>query len=247
MFFVKKFVSAFLMPYPIGLLLLFIGVLFLLFRSYKKGRLFVILSFVWLLIFSNSYVAGKLLYPLEQNHKALLHIPNVNYVLVLGGGHNTNDKLSITSQINATSINRLIEGVRIYKELKGAKLIVSGYGGNDKTPHAFMQKKLAIALGVKEEDIITNPTPRDTGEEALEVKKLVKNEKFIMVTSASHMTRAMLLFQKQNLNVIAAPTNHLVRKEPRFRYKPSAGNLVKSQVAVHEYLGIAWGKIKGII
>lgn len=246
MFFVKKFVSAFLMPLPIGLILLFLGVLFLLFNSYKKGRFFVIISFVWLLIFSNSYVANSLLYPLEQNHKALLNIPKVNYILVLGGGHKSNNTLSITSQVNATSINRLIEGIKIYKELNNAKLIVSGYSGqNDEVPHAFMQKKLAIALGVKEKDILTMPNPKDTGQEAIEVKKIVNDEKFILVTSASHMSRAMMLFKKQNLNVIAAPTGHLV-KDKKF-LNISAKNLYKSKIAFHEYLGIIWGKIKGII
>lgn len=246
-FFIKKLVSAFLMPFSIGMILLFLGLVFFLFNSNKKGKIFVSLSFIWLLVFSNSFVAGKLLYPLEQNHKALLNIPKVNYVLVLGGGHNSNENLSITSQVNATSVNRLIEGIKLYQELKNAKLIVSGYGGSDKTPHALMQKRLAISLGVDEKDILTMPTPRDTGEEAIEAKKIVKDEKFILVTSASHMTRAMLLFKKAGLNVIAAPTNHLIKKPPEFKYKPSASNLVKSQVAFHEYLGIAWGKIKGII
>lgn len=245
MFFIKKIVSAFLMPLPIGLILLFIGVFFLLFNSYKKGRFFVIISFVWLALFSNAYISNSLLYPLEQNHKALLTIPKVNYVLVLGGGHKTNNNLSITSQVNTISVNRLAEGIRIYKKLENAKLIVSGYSGlNDKTPHAFMQKKLAISLGVKKEDILTMPNPKDTAQEALAVKEIVKNKKFILVTSASHMTRAMLLFKKQNLKVIAAPTGHLFDKK---FLKFNAKNLYKSKIAFHEYLGIVWGKIKGII
>ena len=46
--------------------------------------------------------------------------------MVLGSGHTSNDNLSITSQVAPVGINRLAEGIRIYKELENAKLIEDG-------------------------------------------------------------------------------------------------------------------------
>ena len=72
-----------------------------------------------------------------------------------------------------------------------------------------MASNLAISLGVKTEKILELQKPVDTRAEAIEMKKIVGNKAFILVTSASHMKRSILLFKKLGLNPIAAPTYHL--------------------------------------
>ena len=144
-------------------------------------------------------------------------------------------------------INRLAEGIRIYKELENAKLIVSGYGADDENSHALMQEKLAISLGVKKEDIIRLDTPKDTKEEAIETRKLLGNKDFILVTSASHMKRANLLFQKEGLNPYLAPTYHLGNKTHSFSSYFSARNFYKVEVAWHEYLGLLYSYLRNEI
>lgn len=244
MFVLKKIISAFLLPLPIGLFLLFLGLMFLLFNSYKKAKLFIFLSFLWFTLLSSSIVSNALIKPLEDSHNALLNTPKVEYILVLGSGHNTNENLSITSQVTPTGINRLAEGIRHYKNLENAKLVLSGYGAKDENSHALMQEKLAISLGVKAEDIIKQDSPRDTKEEAMAIKKIVGQNPFILVTSASHMKRAVLLFQKEGLNFIASPTNHYVSKDRRIF---SAKNLRKCEMAIHEYLGLLYSWIRNDI
>jgi len=78
----------------------------------------------------------------------------------------------------------------------------------------------------------------------------VGNEKFILVTSASHMPRSMALFEKLDMQPIPAPTDYGVRKRQGVSpgmFFPSADNLRKAEKAFHEYLGLAWGKIRGQI
>ena len=167
--------------------------------------------------------------------------------MVLGNSHTSNDNLRITSQVAPVGINRLAEGIRIYKELENAKLIVSGYGADDENSHALMQEKLAISLGVKKEDIIRLDTPKDTKEEAIETRKLLGNKDFILVTSASHMKRANLLFQKEGLNVIASPTNHLAYEDDSYSSYFSAKNLRNCEMAIHEYLGLIYSYLRNDI
>lgn len=247
MFLFKKIVSAFLLPIPIGLFLLFISFIYLIFNSYKKAKIFLFLSLLCFGLFSSQIISNAILKPLEDTHSALIHTPNVKYVLVLGSGHKSNNSLSITSQVKEVGINRLVEGIRHYKKLQNAKLIVSGYGGFDENSHALMQEKLAISMGVKKENIIKLNKPRDTKEEALEAKKIVKNEKFILVTSASHMKRSMLLFKKQNLNPIASPTNHRAYESDSFSLYFSSRNIKNCEIAIHEYLGMIYSKLKNDI
>ena len=251
LFVIKKLISAFLLPIPIAIMLFVLGVFFLMINSKKKAKFFILSCFVWLLLVSNQTVSNALLKPLEDSHKALLNTPNVEYILVLGNGHTTNEELSITSQLNPTAINRLAEGIKHYQNLKAQnkdiKLIVSGYSGEDINTHAYMQEKLALSMGVKSEDIIRLDSPKDTPQEAIETKKIVGNKAFILVTSASHMKRSMMLFSKLKLNAIAAPTNYLSSEDKSFNGHFNATNIKKVELAIHEYLGIAWGKIRGLI
>ncbi len=244
MFFLKKFIAGFLMPLPIALILVCVSLFFLYKKVYFKSKVFLFLSLFWLFLFSYSPIANRLLSPLESSYKALKTIPEVKYIVVLGSGHRTNEELSITSQLNTTAINRFLEGYRLYKNLPNSKLVFSGYEGKDITPHAIMQEKLALELKIDKENIITISKPKDTKEEALAIKELLKDEKFILVTSASHMKRTMFIFKNLNLNAIPAVTNHLVKDNGEFLSRPSAFNLYKSEVAFHEYIGILWEKIK---
>ncbi len=249
-FLLKKFVSMFLMPLPLGVAFIILGLFFLHKNKITKAKVVLSLSIVWLFIFSYSPIANSLLHSIESKNPTLHTAPkNIKYIYVLGGGHDTDDKLPITSQVNETSVIRLTEGIRLYHQLdQKAKIIVSGsHGLFDLTEHAVMQKKLAISLGVNKEDIILHLGTRDTEEEAKAGKKLLTNESFILVTSASHMTRALKFFTNEGLHPIPAPTNHLSSiKYLKYTNFFSSHALMKSRIVFHETLGIMWQKIKGI-
>lgn len=248
-FLLKKYVSMFLMPFPLGIALVLLGLFFLYRNKLTKAKVTLTLSILWLFIFSYPPLANILLYSIESNYPTLHQAPkNVKYIYVLGGGHHTDESLPITSQIIDVSVVRLNEGIRQYRQLNGkAKIIVSGYRGlYDPTEHAVMQKRLAVSLGVKEEDIILHLGTRDTQEEAQAGKALLGKEPFILVTSASHMTRALNFFKQEGLNPIPAPTNHLSHVEHMNYTKIfSASALKKSHILFHEYLGLIWQKMKG--
>jgi len=243
----KKLISAFIMPLPIGLFLLLIAFIFLMKNSYTRGKIFLFISLLWFVSFSSQPIANALLKPLEDSHKALLEVPDVKYILVLGSGHNTNESLSIISQLREVAINRLNEGLRLHKLIDNSKIIVSGYKGFDKNHHSQMSKRFLLELGVNKNSIITMDKPLDTRMEANEALKIIGKEKFILVTSASHMKRSMLIFKKLGLNPIPAPTYYLSFEVGDYNMLFAAFNLYKSKVAFHEYMGLLWGKIRGFI
>ena len=248
-FLLKKFVSMFLMPLPLGVALILLGLFFLYRNKAAKAKFTLTLSVVWLFFFSYPPFVNTLLHPIESNHPTLHKAPeNIKYIYVLGGGHHTDESLPITSQVMDVSVIRLNEGIRQYRQLNGkAKIIVSGYHGlYDPTEHAVMQKRLAVSLGVNEEDMILHLGTRDTQEEAQAGKTLLGKEPFILVTSASHMTRAVNFFKQEGLNPIPAPTNHRSNiKHLNYTKLFSASALKKSHILFHEYLGLIWQKIKG--
>ena len=249
-FMLKKTVSMFLMPLPLGVALIILGLFFLYRNKLTKAKITLILSIVWLFIFSYPPVADTLLHSIESNNPTLHIAPKkIKHIYVLGGGHHTDSSLPITSQVSETSVIRLTEGIRLYHQLhENAKLIVSGYHGlYDLTEHAVMQRKLAISLGVNKEDIILHLGTRDTQEEAKAGEKLLGKDAFILVTSASHMSRALNFFTNEGLNPIPAPTNHLASIQ-HLNYTDffSSRALMKSNIVFHELLGLLWQKLKGI-
>ncbi|UPT78208.1 envelope biogenesis factor ElyC [Sulfurovum sp. XGS-02] len=249
-FLLKKLISMFLMPLPLGVFFIVLALVLLYRHKIKPAKFLLALSIVWLFFFSYPPVANTLLHSLESNTPTLHNAPgNIKYIYVLGGGHHTDKNLPITSQVVEASVVRLTEGIRLYHQLhEEATIIVSGYRGSfDPTTHAVMQKKLALALGVKEEKLILRPEPRDTEEEAKAAKALLGDKPFILVTSASHMTRAMHFFKNEGLAPIPAPTNHLASTQYLDYTKFfSSEALMRSRVAFHELLGLIWQKIKGI-
>jgi len=69
----------------------------------------------------------------------------------------------------------------------------------------------------------------------------VPAERFFRVTSASHMRRAVRHFERAGLQPIPAPTGFKTggdRLNTPSYWLPSAGNLRKTERAVHETLGL---------
>ena len=235
------------MPLNIGLLLMLIG-LYQLFRNkYAKAKVYLLVSFVWLALIHFIPFTEILINPLEMQYSAYKGIPTAKYVLVLGNGHSSNDNIPIPAQTSKISLMRLSEALRLKVLNPKMKIITSGYGGGDRRSQAQMQKEVAMVLGVKEEDIILCGTSKDTQEEAINVKKMIGEEPFILVTSAAHMPRAMALFKKQGLAPIPAPTDFLASGEKNPLHYFSADALSMSTSAFHEYIGILYARLRGII
>ncbi|MCJ7766260.1 MAG: envelope biogenesis factor ElyC [Thiovulaceae bacterium] len=247
LFVVKKVVSEFLGPLSIGLVVAASGLYALYSDRLKTSKILITIAFIWISLMSYGPVSDMLLKPLEQQYPALLATPQeISYVMVLGSGHTSNAKLPISSQLSRTAVVRLSEGIRQYNNLQNAKLVVSGYNGfYDPSSHASMQKRLALSLGVKREDIMMFEEPKDTEDEALAMKARVGSEPFILVTSASHMPRAIRIFTHLGLNPIAAPTDYNAGGKIEWLHMPDGDGLQRSNLAFHEYYGLIWQWIKG--
>lgn len=248
MFFVKKFISSFLTPFPIFLLLVGIGFYFWQRNDDRRDKKIFLFSLLWISLLSYSPFSALLLLPLESTYSKveLTNMPP-KYIHVLGSGHTSNPHIPLSSEIGLVSLARLNEGVFLYKSHPNMKLIFSGYGGRDPVSNARKNSQMAIALGVNPKDIILLEKPQDTQEEALAAKKIIGDQPLILVTPASHMVRASALFRKEGIEVIAAPTDFQAKGNDTLWQFPSAEGLGRSEAAFHEYLGLGWGRLKGYL
>lgn len=240
----KKLITFFVEPYGLFLCLLCFGIFFLYKNRIKLATNILYFLLTLMFLFAYPPFANILITNLEDNYQKFDYKKEIKYIHVLGGGHIIDDTQPLSSLINNNSIKRIIEGVIIHKKNPNSKLIFTGYSGRTSISNAYMNAKLAQELGVKKDDIIVNGKPKDTREESLYIKSLLgKNESFILVTSATHMPRAMKLFHSIGLYPIPAPTDFHKNKTSSFLQFPSISALLESKIAIHEYIGIIWNMI----
>ena len=254
MFLLKKIVAHFLYPVPLCIEILLLGLIFLLLtRRQRTGKALVAAGVALLVILSYSQISDRIVRPLEAAYPPLAELaplPDVRWVVVLGGGHTSDTKQPLTSQLSDASVVRLVEGIRIQRALPASKLVLSGGGVFDPVPEAEIRAQLALSIGVNEDDIILEPRPNDTKDEARYLLEVIGKDRFILVTSAVHMPRSIALFERLGMRPIPAPTDHRVKKIPEGRpdmFFPKSESLHNAKRAFHEYLGFAWARIRGQI
>ena len=226
-FLIKKIVSAILMPLPIGLIVGVLGLLYLYQNRIKKAKIFLSFSLLWITIVTSAPFSNLLLEPLEERYERVEEIPkDIKYILVLGGDIE----------------KRGWEALRLYFKIPNVKIITSGYNPYGAVTEAVKSAKLLESSGIPKEDILVRCKPKDTSEEAKEVKKIVGKKPFILVTSASHMSRAVSIFKKEGLNFIVSP--YKGQSDNRVITSPQGKELQKTDKAWHEYLGILWYSLR---
>lgn len=259
MFWLKKLVSFWLMPLPLCLLLLACGwALMRLPRRARLGRLMALAGAVLLALLSNKLVSTRLLRPLEDQFPAIPEIApggaapaalsGCRFVGVLGSGHSDMPGVPATSQLSASGLARIVEAVRILRSLPDARLVVSGPAEPGKASHASVLAHAAESLGVSPGRIVLIDTARDTEDESFAFARIAAGSRVALVTSAWHMPRAAHLFRKAGVDFVACPADFVSRWDGNLQWADlgwDSESLGRSTMAVHEWLGLLWLRIRG--
>jgi uncharacterized SAM-binding protein YcdF (DUF218 family) len=246
-FLLRKVLAEVLMPVP---LILLVGVVALVlhFRGRPRpARRFAVAAFLLLWAGSCMPLARLAVSHFESAYPAFPG-DSVEAVVVLGGGHVSDPSLPVTAVPEAQSLYRITEGVRIARAQPWAEVIFSGYGGTDPRPSAQVGADLAGALGLDPGRIAMAVGPRTTAEEARALAPRLRGKRFALVTSATHMPRAVRLFRAQGLEPVPAPTGHLAKHPPTFDWRdlvPSVGALTLTRQAWYETVAGVWARIGG--
>ncbi len=168
--------------------------------------------------------------------------------MVLGGGTSSDPDIPPVSRLSESSLAHLIEGMRLHRQLPTSKIILSGGRVFGTGSDAEAMRDLAIQLGVAPENLIDEASSSDTESQAQNVGKIVGGDAFLLVTSASHMPRAMALFTKAGMNPVPAPTHYLSHANQGVSptdFYPSLRGLRKSETVIYEGLSSLWAKLRG--
>src|SRR5262249_26849688 len=192
-------------------------------RSCVSALTCFLISLIVVFYFSESL----LLIPLEMRFPRWEKMPGepIVGILVLGGfllDSQVNERPDKLSNISA----RMIETARLSQLYPNAKILYSG-GANE----AESGRKLLMQLGVASDRIFIENQSRTTAQNAKFSKIVVSakiSEKWILVTSAYHMPRAVGAFRAAGFTVEAYPVDFLKPEEGREYMK----------VALREYIAL---------
>ena len=250
LFTLKKYIGGMMLPLPLLLIIIALGLALVWFSRFQKsGKTLVTLGWFALLLLSLQPVADSLLRPVENKYPTWQGNQKVAYIVVLGGGYTWDPDWAPSSNLINNSLPRLNEGIRLWLANPGSKMIFTGAAAKtNPVSTAEAGARVAESLGVPRSSIITLDSPKDTEEEAAAVKQAIGEAPFLLVTSASHLPRAMIFFEKQGLRPLPAPANQMAIDAPLNPWErviPSPMWLMHSDRVGYETLGRLWQWLKG--
>lgn len=243
--------------YPLGLtssLLLIAAVLIWWGRRYLAvAFLLSALTILW--VSSMPVTAIWLAISLERMYLpvAVARSPQADAIVVLGGGVGPAVPPRLYPDLGRGA-DRTLHAARLYAAGKAPLVIVSGGSLSFMGPKAPESRAMRVLLrdwGVPASAIVLDSVSRNTRENALEVKRILRQrgfQKILLVTSAMHMRRALAVFTAAGIDTIASPTDYEITGQANralLGWLPDAGSLERTTRAIKEYLGYAVYWLRG--
>jgi uncharacterized SAM-binding protein YcdF (DUF218 family) len=255
--FLSKLLPVFI--YPLGLTCLFLLLALVQWRRRPMlVKRLVIAALITLILSSNPWISEAFVRSLERQNIPIT-LPNAEAIVVLGGGIKPATAPRPWLDLNEAG-DRIMYGAKLFREGKAPLIILSGgrvawrEGGR---PESTDMAEILTLWGVPKAAILEDPTSLNTYENAVNVKRILDRQnirRVLLVTSALHMPRSMMIFQKQGIQAIPAPTDFLV-PDPSpgdwqlealiLKLFPDARALERLTDVLKEYLGLVIYRLQG--
>ncbi len=224
-------------------------------RTAKWGRswLLAVLLVYWTLAtpFGSWAVAAPLVHG-QSRLETAADARGAQVVVVLGGGILSREADGMAIDDLTGSGLRVIEGVRIHRLLGDPLLVVSG--GNAQRhkvprPESAALRRAAVGLGVPASRVLEEDKALTTRQQAEEIARLLAErhlDRFVLVTSATHMRRSMAAFQAVGLDPIPSASRLRGDSDDSFwALLPSREALIVSDGAIYEYVALVYYWARG--
>ncbi|MDB9313518.1 YdcF family protein [Spirulina sp. CS-785/01] len=259
--FLSKLLPLFVYPLGLSCILLLVA----LGLAWKQSRWFpvpIAIAFLLLVVASHPRLSDLLVRSLEWRYVPTQEIPDADAIVVLGGcikpATYPRPMIDITEKGD-----RILYAAKLYHDGKAPVILVTGgriqWGYKQLPPESEDMATLLHLLDVPDSDILQETRSLNTYQNAIYSKKILQREnlkRIILVTSALHMPRSYMIFQKQGIEAIPAPTDFLTTRSldasPQPSLKtfllnliPDVAILSSTTEAMKEYIGIVVYWLRG--
>ncbi len=257
MYSLNKIAWMVLNPVAVGLLILVIALLVLnLKRCSRLGGALIFGGGLWLWIFSSPALTLLTGYTLEEDYPPIPaeNLAAADAIVCLGGGVGRSTKFGPQTLLYAGADRAYYSAAR-WKAGRAPIVIPTGASGE------LSDAKFMIDLGVPREVIHVEDKAKNTEQNAKNVSEMLSGLnhrlpptnhqplRILLVTSAWHMKRSLLMFEKYapELDVIPAPTDHeCLYGDGCFKWeylRPDAACIELNLRYFHEWVGYWWYKL----
>jgi uncharacterized SAM-binding protein YcdF (DUF218 family) len=248
MFFIVSKTLAFLaLPSNLLFILALFGFALLATRYRRAGRRLATVGLVLLAVIGFSPIGHLLLRVLDHRFPrwdAARGAPDG--IVVLGGAISPDASQDSSEPVVGGSAGRIFALAKLARQFPSARIVYTG-GNSDLIPNgpaeAMFVAPLLDQFGVARDRVLLESGSRNTAENATMTRDLVKpktGERWLLVTTAWHMPRAIGCFRRAGFNVEAYPVDRDSRSIAA-ALTPSrtfAGGLHQTDQAVHEWIGL---------
>ncbi len=196
-------------------------------RNPKMKKKLIIISLSLFLLFSNPYLINEIMYRWQAEESMLNSDKEYEAGILLTGFCSYNEKTGRGYFRGAS--DRFIQTVRLYHQKHIKKIIVTGGSSKVlKNRQSLKEADFVCAqleqMGIPKENIIKENQSRNTHENGVYTKQIIDslkiNPPYLIITSATHIPRAMKVFQKIGIEADPYPC-HFASVESKFEFPDS--------------------------
>jgi uncharacterized SAM-binding protein YcdF (DUF218 family) len=247
-FYASKVIGFFLQP-STALILLFALGFGLYWRGWTRAGMRVLAATVAIyVVVSLSPLPNAIMLGLEERYSRpdAASLERVDGIIILGGVidtlvSSTRDEIALTE-----AAERLTEGAALAQRFSSARIVISGGDGAlvyKSMSEAEVAKRFFTRMGIDAGRIVQEGESRTTAENAAFTKKLLNpaaGERWLLVTSAFHMWRAMACFRAAGFEVTPWPVDYRTRgAEDLLRPPPRPSEAWRRvDLAAKEWMGL---------
>lgn len=242
-------------PSSLLLLLTLAGAGLLWTRYARAARRIVLAAALLFAVCGLSPLGNAVLLPLEERFPPadLEKGPAPAGIIVLGGAQDMLVSAARGQPALTEAGERFVEVVVLARRFPNARIVVSGGSSHliyRRVNEARGAADILVRLGVDRSRIVLEDRARDTYENAVFTRAVVQprpGERWLLVTSANHMPRAIGCFRRAGFAVEAWPVDFRTRGRAdltRFFDKPSAG-LRRLDIAARQWAGLLAYRLAG--
>lgn len=148
-----------------------------------------------------------------------------------------------------SSVDRIFAGIELMQADRAERMVFSSgdYVDDDLPSEGELARELAKSLGIEQSRIILSAKASTTADEARLIRPLFTSVRptIILVTSASHMPRAEMIFAEAGFAVTPFPVDIDIPIGYRWYegWLPTARGLMKTDIAIREAIGQGYYKL----
>jgi len=249
-FYVSKIAWFFAEPTNFLVVLGFLGAMLLFTRWKRLGRAAATLAALGLLVIGFSPAAKLIARPLEDRFpQQSLDDRRIDGIIVLGGAIGFG-----RGQVAFNEAARMTAGIEIAKRHPSARLVFTGGDGSllegDGRSEADAAEAFFRLAGIEGERLVMERRSRNTRENALFTREMIApkpGERWLLITSAFHMPRAIGCFRAVGLDLEAFPVDYRTEGDASdlHPFRHMANGMQLTDLAVKEWVGLLAYRLAG--